>query len=154
MQAKLAKSSLNRHRTPRTVLLRMAADADRAQRLKQIKAERPDLKWRHIAEATGVSERTVAEWAKTGAMSYENAKKVAAFLVVDLDWLWRGPATAPDLMDVLSVSARDEQLDRIEAGIADLVALVGELGLRSTGEPGAERPDENDEDDPGSEETG
>ncbi len=94
----------------------MAADQARAERLKALKLARPDVTWGQLADEVGVTERSVAEWAKTGQMSYGNAKKVAAFFKADRDWFWRGPeAESPDLMGVLSpdVSARLDQLAQI-----------------------------------------
>lgn len=115
-------ASLKRARSPRTVLLRMAADAERAQRLKAIKDERPDLTWPQVAEAVGVTDRSVAAWAKDGQMSYSNAKKLALFLGVDLDWLWRGPAESPDLMAALTTSDDlAKRLDRIEGMLEQLL---------------------------------
>lgn len=126
----LMATSLKRARSPHSLLLRMAADAERAQRLKMIKDERPDLTWPQVADAVGVSERSVAAWAKDGQMSYGNAKKLALFLGVGLDWLWRGPQPeSPDLMSALTtpgdLAQRLDQIDergqRIEGMLEQLL---------------------------------
>lgn len=145
-------TSLKRARSPRTVLLRMAADAERAQRLKAIKAERPDLTWPQVAEAVAVSERSVAAWAKDGQMSYGNAKKLALFLGVDLDWLWRGPqAESPDLMTALgapgSIERLEERLERIEKALDELLAQASEREIEAGASPDDRQEREGEEDD-------
>lgn len=149
----LMATSLKRARSPRTVLLRMAADAERAQRLKTIKDERPDLTWPQVADAVGVSERSVAAWAKDGQMSYGNAKKLALFLGVELDWLWRGPQPeSPDLMSALgaqgSVERLEERLERIENALDELLAQASEQEIEEEASPDdpRERGDEEDDD--------
>lgn len=130
MDKTFANSSLKMRSTARTVLLAMAEDAERAERLRAVKRERPALKWRHFAEAADVKERTVLGWAKTGQLSYEHAKEVAELANVDLDWLWRGPdRESPDLMGALSPSAATERLERIEQKVDELLALALEREL-------------------------
>lgn len=104
--------SLRGPRTPRTLLLRMAADEARAERIRELKDQRPDLTWRRIGDAVGVSERSAVAWQKTGGIDYEHAKKLAAVFEVDLDWLWRGPVSeeTPDLIETV---ARADQLEDI-----------------------------------------
>jgi hypothetical protein len=84
--------SLRRTGTARTVLLRMAADQERAARIDALKETRPDLTWRRIADHVGVSERSAYNWKVTGGIDYENAKKLAGVFDVDVDYIWRGPA--------------------------------------------------------------
>lgn len=129
MKKKLATTSLKPRRSPHTVLLRMAADIERAERIRSIKAARPDLTWPQVAEAVGVTERSVASWAQTGQVSYPNAKKLAAFLKVDLDWLWKGPRESPDLIAALSTSATQSRLDRIEGKLDLILASMLEQEL-------------------------
>jgi hypothetical protein len=94
----------------------MAADDERAQRISALKDDRPDLTWRRIADAVGVSERAAFEWKKSGGIDYENAKKLADVFEVDVDYIWRGRETAdtPDL-SALQGAAREEQLDGVSA---------------------------------------
>jgi hypothetical protein len=127
MTQKVANTSLNRRRSTRSLILRMAADAERAERIRGLKDQRPDLTWARIADAVGVTERSAHGWRKTGAMSYEHAKKLATFLDIDLDWLWRGPHETPDLMGAISPAG---QLDRLEGKIDQLLALALEQELK------------------------
>lgn len=87
----------------------MAADLERAQRVRQLKDEHPELTWGRIADYIGIKERSVVEWQKTGGMDYANAEKFAELMGVSADWLWRG--NQPD---------DGSQLDRIEAKVDDL----------------------------------
>lgn len=101
-------AALPKPRSARTVLLRMAADQDRAERIRKLKRERPDLKWRVIADHVGVTERAAASWAQSGGIAYDNAKKLAEIFEVDVDYIMRGEPTAPDLLEV---AARRDQVD-------------------------------------------
>jgi hypothetical protein len=122
---KLANTSLKRRRTPRTVLLRMAADADRAERIRSLKEANPQVRWRMVADYVGVTDRSVADWASKGAMSYDHAKKLAEFFKVDLDWLWRGPEQqSPDLMTALSEDGPQSQLDDIQRKLDELLTRL------------------------------
>lgn len=112
------RPSLRNPQAARRMLIRMAEDADRAARLRGIYDERPELTWVMIADACGVKERTVHGWRKDGTFGYANAKKLARYLNVDLDWLWRGPKTAPDLMGALS------RTDQIERDLAEALRLL------------------------------
>lgn len=135
MKKDLAKSSLKMRSTPRSVLCHMAEDAERAERLRAIKAARPGLRWSDVAEATGVKERTVLGWAKTGALSYAHAEQLAEFVHEDLDWFWRGPVPeSPDLMTALKTTDPDivDRLDHIEMQLAQVLA---HLALTPSPEP-------------------
>lgn len=153
----LSRASLKESRSARTVLLQMAADQERAERLKQLKADRPSLRWRQIADAVGVTERSVAEWAKTGAMSYDKAKALAVFLEVDLQWLWEGPKRqSPDLMDALDGGRSDleERLERMEQQQSTTNRLLQQLleqqgrGRDYAGPDGIFREDDEDQEPP------
>lgn len=130
-------TSLQGKRSARTVLLRMAADSDRAERIRALKAGRPDLTWRVIADYVGVSERAAIDWQKTGGIEYPNAKKLAELLNVEADWLWRGerPAT-PDPFAGSQLNRIEEKVNRLLAclltpeqrrGFEELEALAAEL---------------------------
>lgn len=130
-------ASLRRDRSAHTVLLRMAQDADRAERIKALKADRPDLTWGQLAEAVNVSERSVLGWAQKGTISYANAKKLAAFLKVDADWIWSGrTGESPNLMAVLDAGS-DDRLGRIEAKLDALSQAVDQIA-RAIGVPGSD----------------
>lgn len=102
--------SLRGPRTARTVLLRMAADDERAQRINALKDDRPDLTWRRIAETVGVSERAAFEWKKTGGIEYENAEKLAVVFGVDVDYIWTGAkGETPDPF----AGSIEDRLDRL-----------------------------------------
>lgn len=116
-------SSLHDTRTARSVLLQMAADQDRAERIQALKQARPDLTWRAIADHVGVSERAAANWKNGGGIEYDNAKKLAEIFEVDVDYIWRGnEPEAPS-----PFAGRDEladRLDRIESQLAELTEIV------------------------------
>lgn len=120
----LTSASLRQPRGARTVLLRMAADEERAERIRQLKTDHPGVTWASIAEAIGVKERSAVEWARTGGISYENAKRLAAHFSVDVDWLWRGgqPPT-PDLIAGMNGKARIDDLETHVTGDIEGVAV-------------------------------
>lgn len=111
----LSSASLRQTGGARTVLLRMAADEARAARIRQLKDDHPGVTWGSIADAIGVKERSAVEWARTGGISYENAKKLSMHFECDLDWLWRG--SEPTVANNGS-----NQLDRIEQLLTQLAA--------------------------------
>lgn len=154
MQKTFANTSLKLRNSPRTVLLLMAENLERADRIKDLKKKRPALKWRLVAEAAGVKERTVVGWAQKGALSYEHAEVLAEVAEVDLDWLWRGPAQeSPDLMSALAQPEVRDQLDQIEALLRenhqmmrDLLAFATERALDDVPPPKAKPGDESERD--------
>lgn len=119
------------------MLLRMAADQERADRIRALKQERPDLTWRRIADFVGVTERSATDWQVKGGISYDNAKRLAELFEVDVDYVWRGPADVPQeatpspfagpdaLAEALGVV--ESKLDRVLANQAKLFTLVGEM---------------------------
>jgi hypothetical protein len=88
-------ASLRRQHSPRTVLIRMAADQARADRIRALKEEHPELTWARIADDVGVKERSAIEWQSTGGISYDNAIKLARVFDVDTEWLFRGKGETP-----------------------------------------------------------
>ena len=97
------RRSLRGPRAAHTVLSRMAQDQERAERIRALKDARPDLTWRRIGDAVGVSERSAVEWQRTGGIDYGNAQVLAQLFEVDFDWLWRGPKPdTPDLLPTVS----------------------------------------------------
>lgn len=126
----LTRASLWPADDPRTVLLRMAANQERAERLRLLKRETPGVTWRQLAEYVDVVERSVYDWLKTGAMEFDNAAKVAEFFTAhgratDTRWFYFGEAVSPDLMTQLREQTGDgitERLTRIEAMLAELLA--------------------------------
>lgn len=127
--------SLSRHEAARTVLLRMAFDQSRAERIHQLKQEHPELTWAQIAEKVGVTERSALDWQKTGGISHDNCKKLAKVFGVDPSWLWSGderPAGTPDLLGALhgngdQLAVLNDKLDRI-LEILEPLAAEQELG--------------------------
>lgn len=71
----------------------MAADQERADRIRALKQGRPDLTWRRIADHVGVTERSATDWQTKGGITYENAEKLAAIFEVEVDYIWRGSPT-------------------------------------------------------------
>jgi hypothetical protein len=112
----LKKNSLRRGGSARTVLLRMAADQERADRIRALKESRPGLTWRRIGDHVGVSERSAFEWGKKGGIEYDNAKKLAELFEVDADYIWRGAGiTAPDLF-----ANQDDGIAGLEERLGDV----------------------------------
>jgi DNA-binding transcriptional regulator YiaG len=127
------RASLRTSRSAHTVLLRMAADEARAQRIRDLREEH-GLKWKELSNYVGVSERSAHQWGATGAISQDNAMKLAQLFRehgadIEADYIWRGerPPT-PNLMAVLDNG--DNQLDRIERKLDALVRLFA--GLEDT----------------------
>lgn len=120
----LSPASLRQPGGARTVLLRMAADEERAARIRQLKLDNPGVTWGSIAEAIGVKERSAVEWARTGGISYTNAKKLAAYFDRDIDWLWRGEEpSAPNLLAQMEDKARIDDLENtVTTDIAGVAA--------------------------------
>lgn len=116
MSASFVNSALRQPRSARTVLLRMARDQARAERIDQLKQGRPDLTWQAIADYLGVTVRAAQAWRETGAISYVNARKLADLFEVDVLWLLQGAGDGP--------AATASQLDRIESMLADLLVRV------------------------------
>jgi hypothetical protein len=105
--------SSRKPRNARTVLLRMAADQDRADRIRALKRDHPEYTWQAIADRVGVSLRAAQSWQEKGGIEYENAKKLAELWDEDLDYIMRGRrADTPDLMGI--VDDDDNRLARIE----------------------------------------
>lgn len=133
------RASLRRPRSARTVLLRMAADEQRAQRIKALKERHPELTWRYIGDKVGVTERAAAAWGQTGGIAWPNAKKLAAVFIeagedIDADYIWRGEVSTPNLGEVLGDG--HGQLDRIEQLLTRLAAdqEAHELAQKALGE--------------------
>lgn len=105
----------------------MAHDEARAERIRHLKEQRPDLTWRRIADAVGVGERSALYWQQTGGIGYETSRKLADVFGADPDWLWSGRTSGetPDLMGALSEGRTD--LDRLEASVEALHAKVDAL---------------------------
>jgi hypothetical protein len=122
-------ASLRQPRSARTVLLRMAADQERADRIRALKQARPDLTWRRIGDYVGVSERAAINWQKDGGMDYDNAKKLAELLEVDVDYIWRGTET--DTPDPFPATFED-RIDQAEQRLTSLIEKQNELLTRQS----------------------
>ncbi len=112
----LTRASLRRREDPHTVLRRMAIEAERAERIADLKERRPDLTWRQIGDAVGVAERSAIAWQRTGGIDYNNAKKLAKVFGVTVEWLWSGVGAQP----VVEPEA-EGQLDRIERKLDEVL---------------------------------
>ncbi len=141
MEENLISATSPKGRSARTLLLRMAADEARAERIRLLKEEHPELTWQAIADHVGVTVRAAQAWGSSGSIAYENAKALAQlFDNVDAEYIMRGRPPAAS-------SAPEGQLDRIEEGIRGLDAKVDQLlGIFSpSAQPGeADAPDEHD----------
>lgn len=133
-----SRSSLRDHESARSVLMRMAEDHARAERIRTLKSDRPDLTWEQIADHVGVKERSVHNWAATGGIKYENAEKLAELFGVSVDYIWRGEGGSvatmdgdtPDLLGALSPEDAKEipaRLDAIETDVAEIKKLLRQL---------------------------
>lgn len=118
-----------RRRSPRTVLLRMAADQDRAARIKELKDSRPDLTWQAIADFVGVTMRAAQAWAEKGEIAYSNAEKLAELFEVDVKSITRAPQTSPDLMTALTTTPDDlsVRLERLEQSGQRIEGMLEQL---------------------------
>jgi hypothetical protein len=133
-----------------TLLLRMTDNADkegRAERIRQLKEDHPELRWQAIADHVGVTLRAAQAWPKTGAIAYPNAKRLAElFHEIDVDYIMRGARPAAD--------PESTQLDRIEAKLDQLLGLQFEQELADAVEQEEPQESESEEDDDESAETG
>jgi hypothetical protein len=101
----------------------MAADQERADRIRALKKEHPETTWDAIGDYVGVSTRAAQAWQETGGITYENAKKLAELWDEDLGYIMRGVrADTPDLIG--SLNGDRPQLDRIEAKLDELLSLL------------------------------
>jgi len=105
----------------------MTEEEARAARIRQLKDERPDLTWRFIGDAVGVSERNAWSWSKTGRISYPNAKRLAEAFGVNSAWLWAGDPAAP---------VENDQMARIEDKLDRQYEILGDIFRALGGEPG------------------
>jgi hypothetical protein len=136
-QKKFVVGSSRPARTPRTVLLRMARDQARADRIRALKQEHPEYTWAAIADYVGVSPRAAQSWQEKGGIAYENAKKLAELWGEDLDYIWRGPrGDTPDLMSTLAGEDLEVLLRGLRAEVARLRKQVDRLERR--GQPPAD----------------
>jgi hypothetical protein len=91
----------------------MAADQERADRIRALKQQRPDLTWRRIADYVGVAERSATDWQVKGGIEYANAQKLAKLFDVDVDYIWRG--TPEEERAPSPFAGQDALADRLDA---------------------------------------
>ncbi len=126
MDERFITATSRRERTARTLLLRMAADRERAERIRQLKNAHPELRWQAIADHVGVTLRAAQAWAQKGEIAYDNAKRLAdLFDGVDVDYIMRGRALPPS----------GTQLDRIESMLVKLDGSMRFLVGVAAGQP-------------------
>lgn len=173
-------TSLQGRHPARTVLVEMAKDQARAERIrdvvKQRKASDPTFTTAWIAEQLGVDPRSIGYWKSVGAISRDNSDKLADLAGVDRVWLWLGrkEADPPDLLDVLNGDGPSGQVEDVRAEFREHVKTMNskldeileklaaaELAnaleaISDPEEPDVDKPEEpsRDEEDPDSEETG
>lgn len=104
-------TSLSARSTPRTVRLRVAQDTNRAERIRQLKADHPEMTWGYIADRVGVKERSAVEWQRSGGLNSENAAKLADVFGVSFDYLWFGKEKTPTPDILAGVSDREQVED-------------------------------------------
>jgi hypothetical protein len=131
-------AALPQHRAPRTVRLRMAQDTNRAERIRQLKADRPDMTWGYIADHVGVRERSAIEWQRTGGLTSGNAEKLAELFGVSYDYLWFGEerGATPDLLAGVSKleqveNVRGEFRSRVREINRKLDLIMAALNIRA-----------------------
>lgn len=132
MQKNFAPGSSRSPRSARTLLLRMAADQDRADRIRALKKEHPETKWQAIADHIGVTQRAAQSWQETGAIAYDNAKKLAELWGEELDYIMRGVRRGEvDLMGSLDGDGASdplaEQLTSLETKLDEALSLLRAL---------------------------
>lgn len=125
---RLTPGSLRGREAAHTVLRRMALEAERAERIAQLKASRPDLTWRQIGDTVGVSERSAIAWQRTGGIDYGNAKKLAKLFGVAIEWLWSGMGEQPVATERPATDG-DDQLDRIERKLDAILKALEDAAL-------------------------
>jgi hypothetical protein len=126
MEENLIITTSPKGRTARTLLLRMAADEARAERIRLLKEGHPELKWQAIADHVGVTLRAAQAWANTGSIAYGNAKKLAElFDGIDVDYVMRGPVPST------GATSEESQLDRIEGLLEEVLSRLPELDDRA-----------------------
>jgi hypothetical protein len=122
----------------------MAADQERADRIRELKKQHPEYTWQAIADHVGVSLRAAQSWQEKGGIDYENAKKLAALWGEDLDFIMRGPRSDPPaLMDRFSRRQGDQAIVEALASIDErLTKIENELRRRAIEAPTPELPGE------------
>jgi hypothetical protein len=109
----------------------MAKDQARAERIRGLKDQNPEITWDEIASYVGVSPRAAGAWAANGGIAPQNAKRLAKFFSVEYDWLYHGPRQeSPDLMDALggaTPAVLMHRLDGLETKVDHLADLLTEL---------------------------
>jgi hypothetical protein len=110
----------------------MAKDQARAERIRELKDQNPEITWDEVAAYCGVSTRAVGAWAAEGGIAPANARKLAEFFSVDYDELYKGPPVqSADLMGAFRTPASnlsvDARLGQIEANLAEIGDQLAEL---------------------------
>lgn len=120
MNEKFVPGTSRKQRTARTLLLRMAADEERAARIRQLKKDNPGLKWQQIADHVGVTQRAAQSWQEKGEISYANAKKLAQLFDVTPDYILRGVeiTQTPPLLE--QFAGNGNHLERIADALASI----------------------------------
>jgi len=127
-----------------------------AERLRQLRDRDPAIKQPHVADATGVSLRTVQLWeAGDSTPEWEHAEALAKFYAVDVDWMMgrteaekRGPTPEGLETGGPHLGRIAERLDLIEDKLDALLAVLATppaadaATLRAALEQAAKRADE------------
>lgn len=119
----LINTTSRRQRTAHTVLLRMAADQERADRIRALKKEHLEYTWQAIADHVGVSLRAAQAWQEKGGIDYEHARRLAELWVEDLDYIMRGPRDeTPDLSnrELAGLQHLEGRVERVEDTLEDV----------------------------------
>jgi hypothetical protein len=104
----------------------MAADQERADRIRALKKEHPETTWRAIGDHVGVSPRAAQAWQEKGGIAYDNAKKLAELWDEDVDYIWSGKREGtPDLMG--SLNGDRDQLDQLDRKLDEVLSLLRAL---------------------------
>lgn len=139
-QSNFRKSSLSPAQARHTVLLAMAADAEKlraqAERIKELRKEKERRDGEKVSQETaahgiGVSVRTYRTWESTGAdLRFENLKALAGYYDTTVDYIEHGRerGSTPDLSLVGELS----QLDKIEAMLKKNTETLANLSRQMT----------------------
>lgn len=113
-------------------LLAQVADIERGARIKELR-KALHLTQPALADEVGVTLRALQEWEAGGGISWDNAKRLAATLGTETDYVFNG-----ERGDTPQPFGEKSQLDRIEAQLADNAAkldaiqqVVSELSLEA-----------------------
>jgi hypothetical protein len=122
----MANVTMDPQRTGSKLSGSMAKNTARAERIRALKKEHPELTWEQIGAACGVTARAAQGWSLTGRLAYKNAVALAELCGVTVDFIWSGETTATAVAAPrnAAVSARLTAIERRLEDLPDQVAAA------------------------------